>query len=247
MQTQLTTITKAAFIKIAKQGLNYHGSTFIDKGELPDTLNNIATNIDNIPLKADSSRVLTNGHLPNLKFKTDKGSHSYLDISGSNCTIETFKSDKYTVYLVLNFDTDNNDRLSIVVYTTAKQITTPVYTSPKWSQIDHDSKLSQLKALDESIEKWRGIVAGVAYYTGNQCPLCDYNNEYDNGCESCIITHITGKTLCLNTPYYATNYYRPYPSYTGLQQNNHMLSCLYDIRRRYIAEAYNVKGTNQND
>lgn len=57
---------------------------------------------------------------------------------------------------------------------------------------------NQMKALDDSIEKWREIAYenGVDYANKN-CSLCQFNKM----CDNCIVKHETGNKHCEDTPY----------------------------------------------
>lgn len=65
-------------------------------------------------------------------------------------------------------------------------------------KIMHKISHNQMKALDDSIEKWREIAYenGVDYANKN-CSLCQLNKV----CDNCIIQHEIGNKHCHNTPY----------------------------------------------
>lgn len=61
-----------------------------------------------------------------------------------------------------------------------------------------------MKALDGSIEKWRGIAAGTGIDKGSlNCPLCIMFNETEGSalCRGCPISGDTGFIGCVGTPY----------------------------------------------
>lgn len=58
------------------------------------------------------------------------------------------------------------------------------------------------EALEGSIEKWRGIVAGTEIDRGaTNCPLCIMFNDEDAVCDGCPVKERTGFDQCRNTPY----------------------------------------------
>jgi hypothetical protein len=62
-----------------------------------------------------------------------------------------------------------------------------------------------IEALQGSISKWRGIVAGTAEDDGQEnCALCQLfmidPSDHTN-CEACPVGIKTGKSLCHDTPY----------------------------------------------
>ena len=110
-------------------------------------------------------------------------------------------------------------------------------------------KLKQLKSLDKSIEKYKDVVYKRKYT--KICPLCVFNEQWEKGthfiaCDFCIIAHYTKEQQCYNTSFYETSVYiLCYQSFTNKKvtkknriADNHMLSELYEIRRRYIADAW---------
>lgn len=66
----------------------------------------------------------------------------------------------------------------------------------------------QLKALDKSINVWKGRVNSISI---SGCPLCQVDNgpefEPNDDCRACIIGLDTGVIACRSTPYYRTNKY----------------------------------------
>ena len=104
--------------------------------------------------------------------------------------------------------------------------------------------MEQLKALDESIKRWKKILFGsdvdFLKEAKKDCPLCEYiyKEQGHKSCCDCIISQVTNDEKCKNTNYRKT-------SVSFLQfilreqrvrnQDNKMLSELYEIRREYIA------------
>lgn len=63
------------------------------------------------------------------------------------------------------------------------------------------------KALEDSIEAWRKIVAGTAPVHGSEgCPLCDkfLSTKKYPLCNDCPVKARTGHDGCKGTPYYST-------------------------------------------
>lgn len=59
-----------------------------------------------------------------------------------------------------------------------------------------------LKALQGSIKKWEGIVAGTAHDLGSDnCPLCKMF-AYMPNCDGCPVAERTGVSSCCGSPYY---------------------------------------------
>ena len=57
-----------------------------------------------------------------------------------------------------------------------------------------------IKALKESIEKWRQIERGeMPDFGGENCALCELH--LDSGCTGCPVSRHTGRAYCRNTPY----------------------------------------------
>jgi len=57
-----------------------------------------------------------------------------------------------------------------------------------------------LKALNGSIEKWEGIVAGSTHDMGvENCPLCKKFIHHE--CEGCPVRHKSGHRYCAATAY----------------------------------------------
>ena len=60
------------------------------------------------------------------------------------------------------------------------------------------------KALEGSIKKWEGIVAGKVRDEGSMnCPLCELFNNIDSDpmCAGCPVAEKIGQTGCDGTPY----------------------------------------------
>jgi hypothetical protein len=119
----------------------------------------------------------------------------------------------------------------------------------------HSNQIKILNAIDESIEKWKKIVYDKDYYNETiNCPLCRLyencvNQNYYDLLIRCPIYLYTGYSNCKNTPFYDTiiwkNHHYKFIKAIETKEtepyNNLMLSCLYDIRRRYISDVYYVK------
>jgi hypothetical protein len=71
-----------------------------------------------------------------------------------------------------------------------------------------------LTALQGSIAKWEGIVAGTKADEGaDNCPLCDLFNteDYDgieDACKGCPVQKSVGVGFCMQTPYYSYRHLR---------------------------------------
>ena len=81
-------ITKAEFKKEAREGLYYFGSNFTDKDNIAYVLDHIRQVGATCPYVGVRRLLNDNNH--SLKFKTDMGEYSYLDIHGVECIITTF-------------------------------------------------------------------------------------------------------------------------------------------------------------
>ncbi len=112
-----------------------------------------------------------------------------------------------------------------------------------------------LRAIDDSIKKWQYIVyfkgsLKMTKYKDGACPLCKlfgpdcwYNSEEDFEYD-CPIYYFTKEPVCQNTPFYNTslwtiicnNGYNKFIHKQKFIQDNHMLSVLYDVRRRFIED-----------
>lgn len=102
--------------------------------------------------------------------------------------------------------------------------------------LDHQNVL---KHIDAAIDKWRATVFKNDGWT-IRCPLCVLHNKVadtlsfvnDEDSEDfyclCPISLFTGLGNCENTHYYSTGVYH--------FSRNRMLSELYDVRRRFIAD-----------
>jgi hypothetical protein len=56
-----------------------------------------------------------------------------------------------------------------------------------------------IEALEGSVEKWVGVLAGKRDRGGKDCPLCWV--EKVNSCDVCPVQRETGEPLCIGTPY----------------------------------------------
>ena len=102
--------------------------------------------------------------------------------------------------------------------------------------------MQYLQAIDESIDKWKRIVAGETM-SAKDCPLCNEAvecnvQEFFDFDGNCPIYNYTGEQQCYGTPFYKTAHYRAccgnYAYKQDYIQNNHMLSFLYELRLWYI-------------
>src|SRR5690349_9315324 len=58
------------------------------------------------------------------------------------------------------------------------------------------------KALEGSIRKWRGILAGTTADDGvTNCPLCAEFYSISLGCHGCPVSAATGHSFCRGSPY----------------------------------------------
>lgn len=85
---------------------------------------------------------------------------------------------------------------------------------------------AQIKALDESIQRWRDKVSPEGD-SDTSCPLCDLNQEdSDNSnCKSCLIGIDTNVWSCEGTPFYVTDHSKP-------EECQIMLDWLLALKRR---------------
>lgn len=91
----------------------------------------------------------------------------------------------------------------------------------------------EITLLDESIDIWWGRVkSNLEFSVDTDCPLCiNYVlNDDEESCDHCPIRIETGAEMCLNTSFYLTGV---------LTWDNHMLSELYEVRRRTVARLLN--------
>ena len=82
----METITKAQFIQHATKGIDYLGSTWTNRKDLPGILKHVrkvAPTID-----SQGHRVLKNRTISSLRFETNDG-YSYLDLHGKTCKVHT--------------------------------------------------------------------------------------------------------------------------------------------------------------
>ena len=93
-------ITKAAFKKEARGGLYYFGSKFTDKVGVPGVLAHIRQVGANCP--HTGTRRLLNDNNHSLKFETENGEYSYLDIHGVECSVFTFTVGTRKFFIVLD-------------------------------------------------------------------------------------------------------------------------------------------------
>jgi hypothetical protein len=118
-----------------------------------------------------------------------------------------------------------------------------------------------LKAIDDSIKKWQYIVyfkgsLKMNHYKYSQCLLCIlfvrdcwiYLMENEKEIE-CPIYYFTKAPICRNTPFYNTSLWANIDADIGISfipklkfiYDNHMLSLLYDIRRKFIIDINSKK------
>lgn len=119
-----------------------------------------------------------------------------------------------------------------------------------------------LRAIDASIKKWKKIVQFADITTLRlTCPLCDL---FRNDCTAfmpfdevrvhyCPVQCFTGSEeldydnqFCRATSFYKTSVWKTHgfykdPQKLNPQADNHMLSELYEIRRRFIASIHERK------
>lgn len=89
----------------------------------------------------------------------------------------------------------------------------------------------QLKALEQAIVKWKGIVHFDKRCFGpDDCKCCKIWNHKPNYCKGCPIYEFSGDIFCNNTPY---------SEHFGTELSvdaNRMLSFLYEVRYWLITE-----------
>ena len=78
-------ITKMAFKIEARKGLSYFGSTLTNSEGLPTVLEHIRQNGGTCP--SNGTRKLLNNTNKNLKFVTESGEVTHLDVSGAGCSV----------------------------------------------------------------------------------------------------------------------------------------------------------------
>ena len=78
-------ITKMAFKMEARKGISYFGSTVTNKDGLSAVLEHIRQNGGTCP--SNGTRKLLNNTNKNLKFVTELGEFTYLNISGAGCSM----------------------------------------------------------------------------------------------------------------------------------------------------------------
>ena len=90
------------------------------------------------------------------------------------------------------------------------------------------------EALELSIEKWEGIIAGTETDRGGlNCPLCiEYCNEDDDDdeehyytCLGCVVYQKTGEDQCGNSPWEDWNRHHNEKHSTILRGMNHEIEC----------------------
>lgn len=78
-------------------------------------------------------------------------------------------------------------------------------------------------ALENSIKKWEGIVAGIHHDNGwRDCPLCQLF-QVKADCQGCPVMQETGEPFCRGTPY---RDYSAYPSSEAAQRELDFLRSL---------------------
>jgi len=104
-------ITKMAFKIEARKGLNYLGSKFADKDTLAGVLDHLRQVGATCP--HTGTRRLLNNNNNNLKFETEKGEYSYLDIHNVGCSVYMLTLGTRNLLIILD---KIDDQRILVVY-----------------------------------------------------------------------------------------------------------------------------------